>query len=333
MKRLFLWILGIVAVLAVALFLAFRLSPWPTVLVIQYAFGKGDAASEARLVKHVPPGIVTRTDLPYGTGPTEIFDLNLPPNASTPLPVIVWVHGGAWIAGSKAGVANYLKVLSGQGYATVGVEYSTGYGTSYPTPVRQVNAALGHVSTHAAELGIDPDRIILAGDSAGAQLAAQVANIITDPAYAGQVGIEPQIDPAQLRGVLLVSGAYDMQAATVPGGDMSWFVNTVLWAYSGVKDFVEDEQFTLASVAHYVTPAFPPAYITSGNGDPLSPQAERLAASLSGMGVPVSSLFYPADHAPALPHEYQFNLDTPEGMASLDKMLAFLRTTLASSSR
>ena len=329
MRRLFLWALGIVAILAVALFLAFRLSPWPTVLVIQYAFGKGDDISEARLVKHVPPGIVTRMDLPYGTGPAEVFDLNLPPGATAPLPVVVWVHGGAWIAGSKAGVANYLKVLAGEGYATAGVEYSTGYGTSYPTPVRQVNAALGHISAHAAELGIDPTRIILAGDSAGAQLAAQVANIITDPTYAGQVGIEPSIDPAQLRSVVLVSGAYDMQAAIVPGNDMSWFVNTVLWAYSGVKDFVEDEQFTLASVAHYVTPAFPPAYITSGNGDPLAPQAERLAASLSGMGVPVSSLFYPADHDPPLPHEYQFNLDTPEGRQSMDQMLAFIAGSTA----
>ena len=64
MKRVLLWTLGLLALLAVALFLAFRLSPWPTVMVIQYAFGKGDAASEARLAKHVPPGIVTRTDIP-----------------------------------------------------------------------------------------------------------------------------------------------------------------------------------------------------------------------------------------------------------------------------
>lgn len=329
MKRFLFWAAGILAVLVVVVVLAFRLSPWPTVIVIQYAFGKGDAASEARLAKHVPPGIVTRTDLTYGTGPSEVFDINLPPGATAPLPAIVWVHGGAWIAGSKAGVANYLKVLAGHGYATIGIEYSTGYGTTYPTPVRQVNAALGHILANAGELGIDPDRIILAGDSAGAQLAAQVANIVTDPDYAARVGIEPLIAPGQLRGVLLVSGAYDMQAVTV-AGDMSWFVNTVLWAYSGVKDFVEDEQFNLASVAHFITADFPPAYITSGNGDPLSPQAERLAASLTDLGVPVSSLFYPADHEPALPHEYQFNLDTDEGQQSLEQMLAFLRTTSAS---
>src|SRR3546814_11633605 len=72
------------------------------------------------------------------------------------------------------------------------------------------------------------------------------SDVCSSDLYADQVGIAPQIDPAQLRGVLLVSGAYDMQAATVPGGDMSWFVNTVLWAYSGVKDFVEDEPFTIS---------------------------------------------------------------------------------------
>ncbi|MET3924706.1 alpha/beta hydrolase [Devosia sp. 2618] len=323
MKRFVYWALGILAALAIVLFLAIRFSPWPAVALIQYVFAQGDAASEARLEKHVPPGLVSRTSLPYGGGTSEIFDINLPPNASGPLPVIVWVHGGAWIAGSKEGVSNYLKVLTGYGYATVGLEYSTGFGTTYPTPVRQVNAALGHIETHAADLGIDPSRIILAGDSAGAQLAAQVANLTTDADYARAVDIEPTITADQLAGVLLVSGAYDMQQVR-DSGDMSWFINAVLWAYSGVSDFFDDDQFELASVGRYVTASFPPAYVTSGNGDPLAPQAVALVDRLTALDVPVESLFFAADHQPALPHEYQFNLDTPEGQQSLQQMLAFI---------
>lgn len=166
MKRIVLWTIGVLAALVVAITLAFALSPWPTVAVIKYVFARGDAASEAALEKHVPPDIESTLDLAYGPGEVEAFDLFRATGASDQ-PVIVWVHGGAWVAGSKAGVRNYLRVLAGQGYTTISVEYSTGYGTTYPEPVRQVNAALGHIVANAGQLGIDAGRLVLAGDSAG----------------------------------------------------------------------------------------------------------------------------------------------------------------------
>ncbi|HWA19691.1 MAG TPA: hypothetical protein VG757_11920 [Devosia sp.] len=91
---------------------------------------------------------------------------------------------------------------------------------------------------------------------------------------------------------------------------------------------MSDERFRLASVAEYVTPEFPPAYISSGNGDPLAPQALRLAVRLRELGVDTDSLFFPDDLTPALPHEYQFNLDRKEGVQSFGAMLAFLQKTV-----
>lgn len=323
MKRTLLWLFACFLLLAATLALAFRLSPWPSVAIIQYAFSKGDAASEAALEKHVPADIVTRRDLAYGPGPDERFDINRPQGADGPLPAIVWVHGGGWVAGSKEGVANYLKVLAGRGYATIGLEYSTGLGSAYPRPVEQVNAALRHLVENAADLGIDPGRIVLAGDSAGAQIAAQVALIVTDPTYAARLGMAPPLDPAQLAAAILVSGAFDMEAVALDG-DYGWFVRTVLWAYSGTRNFMSDERFRLASVTEHVSPGFPPAFITSGNGDPLTPQAVALAERLAGLGVRVDSLFFPADHVPPLPHEYQFNLDGAPGRQALERMMALV---------
>jgi acetyl esterase/lipase len=323
MRRFLAWVLVVVLVLAAVVVAAFRLSPWPSVAIIAYAFSKGDQASEAALVRHVPEGIETRRDLAYGTGRDEIFDVNRPAAATGPLPVIVWVHGGGWIAGSKDGVANYLKVLAGRGYATVGVEYSTGFGSSYPRPVEQVNDALGHLVENAGELGIDPATIILAGDSAGAQIVAQIAIITTDSAYAERIGIAPRLQPEQLDAVLLLSGAYDLAAVNLDG-DYGWFLRTVLWAYSGVRDFLKDERFRLASITSHVTASFPPSFISSGNGDPLAPQAVDLVQRLEALGVPVDSLFFPDDHEPPLPHEYQFNLDTDAGEEALERMVAFV---------
>lgn len=236
---------------------------------------QGDRASEAALEKHVPGNIVTRRDLAYGEVPDEIFDINRPGDANAPLPTIVWVHGGGWIAGSKDGVANYLKVLAGRGYTTVGVEYSTGFGATYPKPVEQVNAALGYLVRNAADLGIDPDAIVLAGDSAGAQIAAQISIITTDPAYAERIGIAPALEPRQLAAVLLLSGAYDIGSVDLDG-DQGWFLRTVLWAYSGTRNFLADERFMLASVSDHVTAAFPAR---------LHVQRQRRSAGTAGGGI------------------------------------------------
>ncbi len=219
-------------------------------------------------------------------------------------------------------------MLAGQGYTTIAVEYSTGYGSAYPKPVEQVNAALGYVTAHAAELGVDPSLIVLAGDSAGSQIAAQLSIITTDPGYAAQIGIAPTLKPSQLAGVILASGAYSLEGLDL-NGSMGWFMRTVLWAYSGVRDFMDDPRFRLLSVTQYVTAAFPPAFITSGNGDPLAPQAVAFAAALQKLGVRSESLFFPDDYSPALPHEYQFDLDDSAGAEALQRMLTFLKETVA----
>lgn len=322
MKRFILWLTGAFFVLAIITVLAFKLSPWPSVAVFSYLFSKADQASEAALEKHVPDGIATRRGLAYGKGPDEVFAVNYSEGIRGLQPTIVWVHGGGWIGGSIDGIANYMKVLAGHGYTTVAVEYSTGHGATYPKPVEQVNAALGYLVRHAAELHIDAGTIVLAGDSAGAQIVGQIALITTDPAYAHRLGITPELNLDQLFALLLVSGAFDLTALDFHG-DYAWFLKTVLWAYSGVENFLEDDRFRLLSVTNYVTSAFPPSFISSGNGDPLEPQAVALAKKLDNLGIRVEQLFFP-EHQPPLPHEYQFNLDDSAGQQTMNRILAFL---------
>jgi len=218
---------GIVAV-AIALVLgAFVLSPWPSVLLISMAFAGNDAASEAALARHVPAGIVTQYDLPYGSGPDEMLDVSRPAGDAI-LPLIVWVHGGGFISGSKAGIANYLKILASNGFVVVGVEYSTAPGSTYPTPVRQVGLAIKYLVDHSEAFALDPNAIVLAGDSAGAQIAAQTALIITDADYASSVGLAPAIAPQQLRAAILASGAFDMTSLGGADGVAGWFANCAL---------------------------------------------------------------------------------------------------------
>lgn len=332
MNRVAVYLAAILLVAVIGVVLAFRFSPWPSAAIIRYEFAKNDRASEAALEKHVPPGITTLRDIAYGDGADEKLDAYFPQAADKPLPTIVWIHGGAWVAGRKEGVANYLKVLAGHAYATISLEYSRGYGSTYPKPVEQVNAALAFITRDAARIHADPEHLVLAGDSAGAQIASQVALITTDPAYAGKMEIAPRLKRDQLSAILLFSGAFDLNSVDFQSSN-AWFLNTVLWAYSGSKDFLEDPRFRLASITSFVTPEFPPTFISSGNGDPLEPQATALAQKLRSLGVLVETLFFPADQNPPLPHEYQFNLDTPPGQQALNATLSFLAEVRAKRTR
>jgi acetyl esterase/lipase len=324
MKRFFLWLAGVLLAGILIAGLAATFSPWPAVAVITYAFAKGDAASNAALAKHVPAGIVSQLDVAYGASKDEVFDLYRPQGAGV-LPAIVWVHGGGYVAGSKEGVANYLKIFAGNGYAAIAVEYSRGRGANYPKALEQVNAALGFISAHAADLHVDASAIALGGDSAGAHIASQVALIVTNPDYAKAIGIAPRVKPQQMMAMLLMSGTFDPFRVDRDGG-RAWFGKRMMWAYTGVKHLSTDPRFALMSVPAHVTAAFPPSFISSGNADSLAPQAVALADRLRAIGVPTEVLFFPEDHQPPLRHQFQFNLDSAEGQESLQRMLAFLRS-------
>jgi acetyl esterase/lipase len=320
------WVYGgaaTVALCALLVTLSFRLSPWPGALLVRHAFER-DAARVQRLhAARVPAGVLERRDLAYDASDADArFDL-FRPGAGARGATIVWVHGGGWVSGSRGQLADWARILAGHGHAVVTVGYTLAPAATYPTPVRQLNRALAHLVAAAGELGLDAERLVLAGDSAGAHIVSQVATLTSSPEYARLVGIEPACERARLRGLVLFCGPYEATAVDLDG-PFGGFLRTVLWAYSGTRDFRTDERFASFSVLAHVGKGFPPAFLSAGNGDPLLPQTEALAGRLRDLGVEVDALYFP-DHVPPLGHEYQFELDTPAAELALERMLAFVR--------
>lgn len=329
LQRRFRW-LGAVLLSVALLAAAFSLSPWPGALLIRAMFDHGAAQTSARLQPHVPPGVVEHLGEVYDANSTDgLFDLFLPPataRSSDPPPLVVWVHGGGGISGSRGDIANYARVLAGQGLAVATVSYTIAPEATYPTPVRQVNAALAYLSRNADQWGLDAGRFVLAGDSAGAHIAAQVGNLTVVPAYAQAMGIAPALEAGQLRALLLFCGPYVMRSSDATGL-ARWFMHTMLWAYSGTRRYETDPFFAAtANLIDHLTPDFPPAFVSAGNADPLLPHSKALAARLQALGTPLHTLFFPSEHQPPLPHEYPFDLDRPEGMRALSEVVAFVRT-------
>lgn len=167
---------------------------------------------------------------------------------------------------------------------------------------------------------------MLAGDSAGSQLSSQLALIATNPDYATRLGIEPALHATQLRGVALHCGIYEMSLLTGSSGVIGWGVYISMWAYSGERNTADSDVLDAMSTMRHVTSDFPATFISGGNGDALTDtQSKPLADRLDSLGVDVTTLFWPEDLEPALPHEYQFVLDNTEGMRALAETIAFAK--------
>lgn len=314
------------AVAAVAAAAAFRLSPWPSALLIRAVFYRGARQLAAVMRAHVPEGgVVEHRGVAFEGSRSGTLDLFVPEGAAEPVPLVVWIHGGAWLSGSRNDVEPYLRILAGAGFAAAGVSYTRSPRAVYPQAVEEVAAALGFLQKHAADYGVDPGRVVLAGDSAGAQLAAQLAVLTTNPEYAERTGLPVPLSPGTLRGIILHCGIYDVAALSSLQGILGWGFKTALWAYSGKQDWSRTAAGRDISVLRDVTELFPPALITGGNGDSLTgTQSAPLAARLAQLHSDVRFRAWPADHEPPLPHEYQFHLNRPEAQQALTETLAFL---------
>jgi acetyl esterase/lipase len=313
---------AVVVLLVLGVWLAFRLSPWPLVLIIRHMPALSGEGINERLEPYVPDGIVSVLDERYDPADRDGFlDVFRPAGPAGALPTIVWVHGGAFIAGTRVELRNYLRILAGRGFTTVGIEYSHAPERRYPTPVLQVTAALAHLQRNASRLGVDPDRIVLAGDSAGAQIAAQTALALCDPSFAAKAQLPIVAPPVGIRATVLACGPYDPRLPDYQG-EYGRFLKAIMWAYTGKKNFQDDPRFAYASLPQQVTGHFPPAFLTVGNGDPLRRHSVALAEALRAQGVPVDALFYADDHQPLLDHEYQIDVGTEAGAAALERIVA-----------
>ena len=145
----------------------------------------------------------------YGDDPRQQLDLYLPAaGGSAPRPIVAFVHGGAFLRGSKDATphiyANVPKLFARAGCIGVNIEYRLAPQAPYPAGAADVAAAVDWLRRHAAAWGGDPRRIVLIGHSAG---GSHVASYLTDPRFQGQAD--------GVAAAVLISARLD--ADTLPG--------------------------------------------------------------------------------------------------------------------
>jgi acetyl esterase/lipase len=121
----------------------------------------------------LPPGVKALKDLEYGkgSGRAMLLDLYLPEKGDKPLPLIVWIHGGAWMAGSKNDSSPALR-FTRDGYAVAQVGYRLSQEARFPAQIHDCKAAVRWLRANAAKYNLDPNKFVAWGSSAGGHLVA-----------------------------------------------------------------------------------------------------------------------------------------------------------------
>jgi acetyl esterase/lipase len=237
----------------------------------------------------LPQGATVHRDLAYVSDghPRQKLDLYLPP-AEGPLPLIVYIHGGAFRAGDK-GEWPPLEYVA-QGYALAAINYRLSQHALFPAQIEDCKAAVRWLRAHAKEYGLDPGRVAAGGTSAGGHLAAMVGT-------AGSVrdfDVGENLDQSsRVQAVLDYFGPTDflqMDAHRPPGGMVHDTADSPESQLVGGPIQESPEKVARANPITYVSAEAPPFLIVHGDRDPLVPhhQSELLAAALEEAGVPVT---------------------------------------------
>jgi acetyl esterase/lipase len=156
--------------------------------------------------------VVTRPNMEFvqHDGAHLAGDLYLPKGLDR-APVVIAAHGGGWQTGTRAFYKYWGPFLAHNGYALFSVDYRLGKAGTYPSSVYDLKAAIKFVRANAVDLGLDPERIGLMGDSAGAHLAALVA--LAPDQFTAKYQNDPNAAAsASVKAVVGFYGVYDMAA-------------------------------------------------------------------------------------------------------------------------
>jgi acetyl esterase len=223
---------------------------------------------------------------PAGTIPARLY---VPPGVEPPAPrpLLVYYHGGGWVIcdlDTHDGTCRFLAANSG--VTVLSVDYRLAPEHPFPAGVEDAHAAFDWAAEHAAELGADPARIAVGGDSAGGNLATVTSLLARDsggPRPAMQLLIYPATDADDSH----PSRRLFAEGFLLTRADMEWFEEN----YLADPADAADPRVTVLRVEDLS--GLPPAYVATAGFDPLRDEGEAYAERMREAGVPVALRRHP----------------------------------------
>lgn len=219
---------------------------------------------------------------PDGDVPVQIYT----PEGDGPFPILVYFHGGGWVAGcieTHENVARALAKLTP--CITVSVEYRLSPEAPFPKGLEDCYAATVWAAERGAEIGGDPTRIAVGGDSAGGNLAGAVALLARDRG-GPKIGFQLLVYP--------VAGAdFDTRSYLDSAEGYGLTRAAMMYYWDCYVSGEEDRTNPLTSLVHADPTGLPPAMVITAEFDPLRDEGDAYAEKLKAAGVPVEHVSYP----------------------------------------
>jgi acetyl esterase len=221
---------------------------------------------------------------PHGVIPIRAYR----PGPEDGLPVLVYLHGGGWTFGSLDGVENLCRTISQQaGCVVVSVDYRLAPENKFPIPLHDCYAAVQWTAAGAAQIGGDPSRLAVGGDSAGANMTIAIALRARDEPAGPQIACQLLACPITEYAVPRPSWTGNGNSPTLTSDNMIWLWEQYLRDESDLRD-----PLAVPSVAGSLS-GLPPAFILTAEHDPLRDDGEHFGQLLAAAGVPVRVKRYP----------------------------------------
>jgi acetyl esterase/lipase len=257
---------------------------------------------------HFGRDVAARADVVYATPPgfrPLRLDLYRPNARGAARPLVVYVHGGGWRSGHTrhAGAfADWPAVLASvarRGYVVASIEYRLSGEARFPAALEDVKAAVRWLRSRAGEFGIDRNRVVIWGGSAGGHLAALAAASCDAPDLAPKymdAALQKESDCVQ--GLVAWYGVFDLRAATASHAPAD--VNAPAASFLGCSPDACPEAASLASPTTHVGAGHPPTLLIHGEDDRVVPvsQSRTFQAALEAKGVRSRLIVLPeVDHS------------------------------------
>jgi acetyl esterase/lipase len=229
-----------------------------------------------------PEGVSFQRDVEYGRVGDVSLKLNIamPAGATGKLPVVLWIHGGAWRAGDRSLHDGMTWQFAQAGYVSATIGYRFVPTHVFPAQVEDVKCAVRFLRANAEKYHVDPERIGAVGFSAGAHLAMMLGTL--DPKDGMDDSGGSKGFPSKVQTVVAFFGPTDFE---LPAPDQS---RPLLDAFIGGPITRKREAFVRASPTHYVSKGDAPMLLLQGTADPLVTHAHatRMAEEMQEAGVP-----------------------------------------------
>ena len=284
--------------------------------LVKRSAARGDRKRDRNIP--IPANVSQCCNISYGPhGTWNTLDVYFPNGTATPLPTIVSIHGGAYVYGSKEIYRRYCMDLARRGFSVVNFNYRLAPKWKFPAPLEDTNLVLEWLYRNAAQYHLDPDRVILLGDSAGAQLSSQYAAIATNPQYAQLFSF--RVPPVQIRALGLNCGLYN------PKELIHGQMRSLARDYLGKLLDSDDPRFL---VTEAITQDYFPTFLMTSHHDFLRSCMEPMAKLLESKGVPCQAVCFGGPEDTHLQHVFHLNILLPEAIRCNDLECAFFRKYL-----